>query len=67
MYPTGQVSRSSADTAKTISGRRFTPTASSDWPHSTGSAIRLPAVSAAFSVQAGAPEKTANSSAAAGR
>ena len=66
MYATGRVSRASAETAKTISGRRRTPTASSAWPHSTGSATRLPAVSAIFSAPAGAPAKAANSTAANG-
>src|SRR5258705_4743795 len=61
VYATGQVCRASADTAKTISGRRRIPAAASAWPHSTVSAIRLPAVRAIFIAPAGAPAKTENS------
>ncbi len=66
MYATGRVSRASAETAKTVSGRGRTPAAASACPHSTASAARLAAVSTIFSTPAGAPAKAANSTAANG-
>jgi hypothetical protein len=66
VYATGLVCRASADTAKTISGRRRIPAAASAWPHSTVSATRLPAVRAIFIAPAWAPAPAENSNAANG-
>ena len=66
MYATGQVSSAIADIANTLSGRRRTPAAPSDRPHSATSATRLLTVRTPFSTPMGAPANTANSRAANG-